>query len=151
MNEFLVIFWVGILPCLIVGIWQTFVGYKVLNRAKKSQTWQVAQGILIAQEEQTTANEVNFHLDTPLQVVYKVEGQEYYCRKVTLYENLKQRAQAIAQIQQLASVPVYYNPLNHKEAVIYKGVKPAYWLPVVLGVSSLLVAVAGFYFLVISA
>ena len=93
-------------------------------------------------------NEVNFHLSTPLQVAYQVEGQRYFCKKISLYENWEQRNQTVNQLQQLAEVPVYYNPSNHHEAVIEKGVKPAYWAPLVLGVSSLLVAMAGFYFLI---
>lgn len=147
MNELLIIFLVGILPCLIVGVWQTCVGCQVMSRAIKSETWKVTQGRLMTHNEEIT-NEVNFHLNTPLQVTYQVEGQRYFCKKISLYENWKQRNEVANQLQQLVEVPVYYNPRNHHEAVIEKGIKPAYWAPVVLGVSSLLMAIAGFYFLV---
>lgn len=147
MNEYLIIFLVGIVPCLIVGIWQTFVGFSVIQRARKSKTWQQAQGMLVQQEDIPVGNEVAFHLNTPLQVAYQVEGHQYYCQKVSLYENWKQKNEAIFQLQQLPAVPVYYNPQNHREAVIEKGLKPIYWLPIALGTSSLTMALMGIYFL----
>ncbi|WP_299463743.1 DUF3592 domain-containing protein [uncultured Microscilla sp.] len=147
MNELLIIFLVGVVPCLIVGVWQTSVGYLVISRALQSKTWQKTNGVLTASIE-STADEVDFSAVVPLKIAYRVDGQIYHCRKVNLYENWKKQAQAAQQLQSKDFVPVYYNPKNHQEAVIEKGLKPVYWLPVALGISSLVMAMAGVYYLV---
>lgn len=149
MNELIIIFLVGIVPCLIVGVWQTCVGCRVLDRARRSQNWQITRGTLVNNPESFTSNEVAFHVNASLQIAYQVDGQKYLCEKVNLYENWKQRTKTREQIQQLASFPVYYNPDNHQEAVIEKGVKSVYWLPIILGISSLTMATLSFYFLVL--
>lgn len=147
MNELLIIFLVGVLPCLIVGVWQTSVGYSVISRALQSKGWHRTNGVLTTQA-QSSADEVDFYAITPLSIAYRVEGRVYHCQKVNLYENWKKQTQAAQQFQSQDFVPVYYNPRNHQEAVIETGLKPVYWLPVALGISSLLMAVAGVYYVV---
>lgn len=149
MNELIIIFLVGIVPCLIVGVWQTYVGCRVLNKARRSQNWQITRGTLVNNTENFTSNEVTFHLNTSLQIAYQVDGQKYLCEKVNLYENWKQRAKTKEQVQELTSFLVYYNPNNHQEAIIEKGIKSVYWLPIILGISSLTMATLSFFFLVL--
>ena len=150
MNEYLIIFLVGIVPCLIVGIWQTFVGYSVIHQARKSLDWQVARGKLTPAQNTLAGDEVAFHVQNALQISYQVGEQNYHCQKLNLYENWKQRTSWLQQLSPTQAVPVYYNPAKPQEAVIERGIKPHYWLPLILGISSLTMALLGSYFLIVS-
>lgn len=149
MNEYLIIFLVGIVPCLIVGIWQTCVGCIVIQRARKSLGWQAVGGKLTSLNDDLTGDEVAFHLQDQMQIAYQVNGQSYYTQKLHLYENWKQRQTLLQQLSPTQSVSVYYNPDKPQEAVIERGIKPVYWLPLVLGLSSLIMALLGSYFLIL--
>lgn len=149
MNEYLIIFLVGIVPCLIVGIWQTCVGCMVISRARKSLDWQMVRGKLTPTESILSGDEVAFHLPDALQISYRVEGHHYHCQKLHLYENWKQRGALLQQLSTAQAVPVYYNPAKPQEAVVERGIKPHYWLPLILGISSLTMALLGSFFLAV--